>query len=185
MVIAGSGNVKKGKLTGNYTVTVTSSFDYDENGGDGSAVSMEILTFSLIDFDTEKMKAGTPCGTVRLGLRNLTKLTAMAPEALRALDPVLELKFDSSETSTDLALRLFTGETALGGVTLSCKRGDADSLSIPGGEQLSAANEEDMRKFIASIDREELKNRLSSLPLLQSLAEGLTEHPFGEPDAAY
>lgn len=185
VVIAGSGNVKKGKLTGNYTVTVTSSFDYDENGGDGSAVSMEILTFSLIDFDTEKMKAGTPCGTVRLGLRNLTKLTAMAPEALRALDPVLELKFDSSETSADLALRLFTGETALGGVTLSCKRGDADSLSIPGGEQLSAANEEDMRKFIASIDREELKNRLSSLPLLQSLAEGLTEHPFGEPDAAY
>lgn len=85
VVIAGSGNVKKGKLTGNYTVTVTSSFDYDENGGDGSAVSMEILTFSLIDFDTEKMKAGTPCGTVRLGLRNLTKLTAMAPEALRAL----------------------------------------------------------------------------------------------------
>lgn len=140
--LLGTGTEKGGVINGEFNLTVQDT---------------DVLTMTVENFDSDKAEEGYFNGKFKLEPSSAL-LEELGASVVSAMNPAIEIVCESSESSSNIAINVLTGDELFAGITVSDVRKAGQEINVPAESETVDAD-----------DAEEWMNSLSFDKLIENL----------------
>lgn len=157
--------------SGSVMITGSGTQDHDKTDGDYMLCidGIDYLSFEVEDFDTETLQQGYPNGTFRFSpqkqLLSELGLDRSSLTMLSVLDPVLELKYETSEEAASLEADILNQDELFVGFTVKSDMSNGKSIKAPTENLVSVNDEVALERFVRSLDFNKVLRKLEETDL--------------------